>query len=158
MDFFHLESLFYFNFFEWKSSPSSKVRILTTFCNPFQDEIKPHMRKIVVDWMLEVCLDQHCHPDVFLLAVNIMDRFLGTIRLKKKQFQLLGACAIFLASKMIEPSPIPALTLVKYTADTYDREELLVSTVDWFGILVYWKIWDRYHKWLVNCNLGEIFS
>ena len=92
-----------------------------------QDEIKPHMRKIVAEWMLEVAEDQHCHVDVFLLAVNIMDRFLGTIRLQKKQFQLLGAASLFLASKMIEPSPIPALKLVQYTADTYDREELLVS-------------------------------
>ena len=81
---------------------------------------------VLVDWMLDVCVDQRCHVDVFLLAANIMDRFLSTIRLRKKQFQLLGACAIFLASKMIEPSPVSALTLVRYTADTYDREELLV--------------------------------
>ena len=92
-----------------------------------QGEIKLHMRKIVVEWMLDVCVDQRCNVDVFLLATNIMDRFLGTITLGKKQFQLLGACSIFLASKMTEPTPIPALTLVKYTADTYDREELLVS-------------------------------
>ena len=56
-----------------------------------------------------------------------MDRFLGTIALRKNQFQLLGAAAIFLASKMIEPTPISATTLVRCTADTYDREELLVS-------------------------------
>ena len=56
-----------------------------------------------------------------------MDRFLGTIALRKNQFQLLGAASIFLASKMIEPTPISATTLVKCTADTYDREELLVS-------------------------------
>ncbi len=86
------------------------------------------MRKIVAEWMLDVCVDQRCHVDVFLLAVNIMDRFLSTIRLKKNQFQLLGAAAIFLASKLVECSPISALTLVRYTADTYDREELLVST------------------------------
>lgn len=51
------------------------------------------------------------------------------------QFQLLGACAIFLASKMVEPTPIPACTLVRYTADTYDREELLVSHVEMRFIL-----------------------
>jgi hypothetical protein len=55
-----------------------------------------------------------------------MDRFLATIKLQKNQFQLLGAASIFLASKMIEPSPVSATTLVKCTADTYDREELLV--------------------------------
>jgi len=90
-----------------------------------QDEIRIHMRKIVTEWMLDVCLDSRCHVDVFLLATNIMDRFLATIRLQKKQFQLLGAASIFLASKMIEPQPISALTLVRNTADTYDREELL---------------------------------
>ena len=58
-----------------------------------------------------------------------MDRFLGTIALRKNQFQLLGAAAIFLASKMIEPTPISATTLVRCTADTYDREELLVSNM-----------------------------
>ena len=67
---------------------------------------------VVVEWMLDVCVDQRCHADVFLLAVNIMDRFLETLSLKKKQFQLLGAASIFLASKMTEPSPIPAITLV----------------------------------------------
>ena len=72
--------------------------------------------------------------DVFLLATNIMDRFLATIRLQKKQFQLLGAASIFLASKMIEPQPISALTLVRNTADTYDREELLVSDLPNFRI------------------------
>ena len=99
-----------------------------------QDEIRVHMRKIVTEWMLDVCLDSRCHVDVFLLATNIMDRFLATIRLQKKQFQLLGAASIFLASKMIEPQPISALTLVRNTADTYDREELLVSNLPNFRI------------------------
>ena len=47
-----------------------------------QDEIKPHMRRIVVEWMLDVCVDQRCNVDVFLLATNIIDRFLSTIRLE----------------------------------------------------------------------------
>ena len=94
------------------------------------------MRKIVTEWMLDVCLDSRCHVDVFLLATNIMDRFLATIRLQKKQFQLLGAASIFLASKMIEPQPISALTLVRNTADTYDREELLVSKILFFIMIL----------------------
>ncbi len=45
-----------------------------------QDEITLRMRQIVAEWMLEVCADQRCHPDVFLLASNIIDRFLAAIR------------------------------------------------------------------------------
>lgn len=104
-----------------------KADMETSYSAHKQNEIKPHMRKIVAEWMLEVTEDQRCHVDVFLLAINIMDRFLATISLQKKQFQLLGAASIFIASKMLEPSPIAAVTLIKYTADTYDREELLVS-------------------------------
>jgi cyclin D2 len=45
-----------------------------------QTEIKPHMRKIVCDWMLEVCQELCCQPEVFCLAVNYMDRFLAICR------------------------------------------------------------------------------
>ena len=78
--------------------------------------------------------DQRCHTDVFLMSTNIMDRFLAQVKLPKRQFQLLGASCIFLASKMVEPSPISALTLIKCTADTYDREELLVSSLIFWGV------------------------
>lgn len=92
-----------------------------------QNEIRLHMRKEVTEWMLDVCIDHKCPVDVLLLATNIMDRFLGTITLQKSQFQLLGAAAIFLASKLTEPEPITSTALVKCTADTYQKTELLVS-------------------------------
>lgn len=30
------------------------------YCGSHQNEIKLHMRKIVADWMLDVCVDQRC--------------------------------------------------------------------------------------------------
>ena len=30
------------------------------YCSSHQNEIKLHMRKIVADWMLDVCVDQRC--------------------------------------------------------------------------------------------------
>ena len=46
-----------------------------------QIEIKPHMRKVVVSWMFDVCNDS-CQdtPEVFTLAVNFLDRFLAVCR------------------------------------------------------------------------------
>ena len=46
-----------------------------------QIEIKPHMRKLVVSWMFDVCTDS-CpdSPEVFTLAVNFLDRFLAVCR------------------------------------------------------------------------------
>jgi len=90
-----------------------------------QQEIKPNMRQIVTSWMLEVCMDQNCHANVFLLSCNIMDRFLSQLGIKKSQFQLVAAATMFIASKLADPCPITGTELVRYTNDTYNLTELL---------------------------------
>lgn len=97
----------------------------TNYFQNIQSEILPHMRKIVTKWMEEVCLDQQCHVDVFLLSCNIMDRFLSQLNIKKGQFQLVAAATIFIASKLVDPCPISGSVLVKYTDNTYQLTELL---------------------------------
>jgi len=98
-----------------------------TYFDTVQTEIKPHMRKIVSDWMLEVCEEQQCQSEVFHLAINYMDRFLSKIPIKKTQFQLLGCVCMFLASKFKETCPLPAENLVIYTDSSVTINEILVS-------------------------------
>lgn len=95
-----------------------------------QTEIKSHMRKIVSDWMLEVCEEQQCQPEVFHLAMNYMDRFLGRVRIQKNQFQLLGCVCLFLASKFKETCPLPAESLVIYTDNSVTTYEITVRPRD----------------------------
>jgi len=97
----------------------------TNYFTNTQSEIKPHMRKIVTDWMLEVCIDQKCHADVFLLSCNIMDRFLSQLNIKKGQFQLVASATMFIASKLVDPCPITGTDLVLATDSTYQLTELL---------------------------------
>jgi len=97
----------------------------TNYFQMVQHEIRPNMRQIVTDWMLEVCFDQNCHANVFLLSTNIMDRFLSQLGIKKSQFQLVAAATVFIASKLVDPCPIPGSDLVRYTDDTYTLTELL---------------------------------
>lgn len=97
----------------------------TNYFQNTQSEIKPHMRKIVTDWMLEVCQDQNCHADVFLTSCNMMDRFLSQLCIKKSQFQLVAASTIFIASKLVDPCPVSSVDLIKYTDNTYDITEIL---------------------------------
>ena len=92
-----------------------------------QTEIKPHMRKIVSDWMLEVCEEQQCQAEVFHLAVNYMDRFLSRVPLSKTQFQLLGCVCMFLASKFKETCPLPSENLVIYTDNSVTTQDITVS-------------------------------
>ena len=103
-----------------------------------QIEIKPHMRKIVSDWMLEVCQELCCQPEVFCLAMNLMDRFLARCRIIKSQLQLLGAVCLFLSSKFKETAPIPSEKLVMYTDFSVTLEEIR----EWELIVLHKLKWD----------------
>ena len=98
----------------------------TDYFSSVQKEVKPHMRKIVSDWMLEVCEEQQCQPEVFSLAVDYLDRFLSAVAIKKSQFQLLGCVCMFLASKFKETAPLPAENLVIYTDNSVTTQEIMV--------------------------------
>jgi len=90
-----------------------------------QKEIKPYMRKLVVTWMFEVCEEQKCEDDVFPLSVNLLDRFLSVVEIRKSQLQLLGTTCMFLASKVKETVPLTAEKLIIYTDKSITLDELL---------------------------------
>ena len=119
----------------------TESRYLPKYPNYFktvQVEVKPHMRKIVSDWMLEVSQELCCPPEVFCLAMNLMDRFLAKCRIEKSQLQLLGAVCLFLSSKFKETAPIPSEKLVMYT----DFSVSLEAIREWELFVLYKLKWD----------------
>ncbi|XP_046748123.1 G1/S-specific cyclin-D2 [Diprion similis] len=102
-----------------------------------QRDISPMMRKIVAEWMLEVCEEQKCQEEVFPLSMNYVDRFLSICPIRKSQLQLLGTACLLLSSKLREPRPLSAEVLVFYTDnsitldDLWRWEQLVVSKLKW---------------------------
>merc|ERR1712013_869766 len=94
------------------------------YCSNKDSKLAPHMRKIVTDWMMEVCEDQQCKPEVFFLSINYLDRFLSSVNIKKNQFQLCASVCILLASKFSQVVPITTDKLVIYTDSSVTVEEL----------------------------------
>ncbi|KAK3098556.1 hypothetical protein FSP39_020589 [Pinctada imbricata] len=90
-----------------------------------QTDIKPNMREMVAQWMLEVCEEQQCEEEVFPLSMNYLDRFLSVLDLPRTRLQLLGAVCMFLASKLKETNPLSAEKLVIYTDSSITLEELM---------------------------------
>lgn len=102
--------------------------VIEDYFKTVQTEIRPHMRKIVSDWMLEVTEEQQCQPEVFHLAINYLDRFLSTRNIQKNQFQLIACVCMFLASKFKETCPLPAEHLVIYTDYSVAVKDIMVRT------------------------------
>lgn len=85
-----------------------------SFFQCMQKKIKPHMRKMLAYWMLEVCEEQRCEEDVFHLAMIYLYRYLSCVPTRKAQLQLLGVC-LLLASKLRETTPLTIEKLCIYT-------------------------------------------
>ena len=97
------------------------------------------MRRIVTDWMLEVCEDQEAGTEVFLLAVHYLDTFLSSTPIRKSQFQLAAATCLLLASKFSAVVPISADQLVLYTDYSITKEELVAWELMVLGAL-HWEM------------------
>ena len=67
-----------------------------------QDNLEWEQRGILVDWLIEVHTRFHLLPETLFLAVNIIDRFLSTKVVRLEKLQLVGATAMFIASKYEE--------------------------------------------------------
>ncbi|CAG0884049.1 unnamed protein product [Cyprideis torosa] len=92
-----------------------------------QSDLEPYMRKVVADWMLEVCEEQHCEDQVFSLALNFVDRFLCTTKISRQQFQLLGAVSLLTASKLRQCRSLNSQLMIYYTDYSITLEELKIS-------------------------------
>merc|ERR1719150_45333 len=95
------------------------------------------MRREVANWMLELCEEEGCSPQVFCLAINYLDRFLSACKIARTQLQLVGAVCLLVSWKGRGHSPITAQRLIEYTdypitlPDLLEWEFLLLSKLDW---------------------------
>lgn len=102
-----------------------------------QTDVEPYMREMAAHWMLQVCQEERQEEEVFTLAMNMMDRFLSLMKIRREQLQLLGTVCLFLASKIKESDPLDPTRLVKYTDNSVTLEEirkwelLVLSRLKW---------------------------
>ncbi|KFD49398.1 cyclin domain protein [Trichuris suis] len=90
-----------------------------------QQHITPHMRTILVDWMVEAQENFEFNHETLYQAVKLTDLYLDKVQTSRKELQLIGTTALFICSKFDERLP-PTVDDFLYVCDyAYKREELL---------------------------------
>ena len=118
-------------------------------CWNLQEEISPEMRKVLVEWLCDLCVEFKLEQETFFLMVsaarapplcpgtrpaivshshanflaalqiNYLDRYLGKVPVTRANFQLVGIAALWLAAKFEEVSYPSAAQLLDFTDDSY---------------------------------------
>jgi len=84
----------------------------------FLPEKAARYRNILVDWLVDVHYNFKCVPETLFLCVNILDIYLLKMKMsvKKRDLQLIGVTALFIASKYEETCP-PSIDDFEWISD-----------------------------------------
>ncbi|XP_057452490.1 G2/mitotic-specific cyclin S13-7-like isoform X3 [Lotus japonicus] len=89
-----------------------------------QHEINEKMRSITVDWLLEVHNRFKLMPETLYLTINILDRYLSSTDIPKKELQLVGISSMLIACKYEEIYPPQMIDLVSISNDAYTKHQI----------------------------------
>ncbi|CAI5756736.1 unnamed protein product [Candida verbasci] len=90
-----------------------------------QKHLKPKMRSILVDWLVEMHLKFKLLPESLFLAINIMDRFMSIEDVQVDKLQLLATASLFIAAKYEEVFSPSVKNYAYFTDGGFTEEEIL---------------------------------
>lgn len=90
-----------------------------------QPDINAKMRGILLDWIVEVQMKFGFREQTLFLTVNYIDRYLSVKRVQRKNLQLVGIVAMFIACKFEEVNPPEVRQFVYITDNAYQKDEVL---------------------------------
>jgi hypothetical protein len=104
-----------------------------------QTDIQMHMRKSLIDFIIELHSVFHLRQETLYLAINVIDRYCSIRLVQKKNFQLIGCCALFIAAKYEDSKDHCPNTsdLKQYCRDVYEElafrqmEGHILETLEW---------------------------
>ena len=91
-------------------------------CLATQSEINIKMRRILVDWLIDVHLKFKLLPETLFLSINMVDRYCERNQVKRKAYQLLGITSMLIASKYEEIYPPFIKDFIYITDKAYTKE------------------------------------
>ena len=83
------------------------------------------MRATLIDWLVEVHKKFNMLPETLYLTINLTDRFLSQVQIRREKLQLIGVTAMVIASKYEEIYPPVVDDFVYFTDNAYTRDDIL---------------------------------
>ncbi|KAJ6254109.1 cyclin-a2-4 [Anaeramoeba flamelloides] len=96
-----------------------------TYLEDKQKNLKSLQRKILVNWMNDVCQELNLHSETYYLSINYLDRFLTKQKCPGGYLQLVAVTCIFIASKYEEIYPPEIEVLSKDTKNFCKPNQIL---------------------------------
>ncbi|GMF22220.1 unnamed protein product [Phytophthora lilii] len=90
-----------------------------------QQSVRPKMRAVLVDWLVEVHQRFELEAQTLYLTVNYIDRYLAQAPVKSQRFQLVGVAALLIASKFEEIYPCDMDDLLYICERSYTKADLV---------------------------------
>lgn len=109
---------------------SNRAKRPTQHCLALQTQINSRMRRILIDWMVEVHIRFKLLPETLFITVNLMDRFAQGNHIPKKEFQLVGVTCMLIAGKYEEIYPPLIENYVDITDRAYTKQDIIEKERD----------------------------
>ncbi|KAJ3157026.1 hypothetical protein HDU89_002436 [Geranomyces variabilis] len=84
-----------------------------------QPELTWDMRRVLVNWLVQLHAHFNFAAETFYLAVNVMDRFLAKRTVLVHNFHLVAVCALMVAAKYEQATAPPLSTMAAVCEDQY---------------------------------------
>jgi hypothetical protein len=111
------------------------------------------MRAILVDWIIEVHLKFKLLPETLFITINLIDRYLSIVSIKRNSLQLVGVTAMFIASKYEEVYAPEVRDFVYITDNAYSKTEIFEMEHSMLATLNFnvasctpYRFLERFHK------------
>ncbi|KAK4274644.1 hypothetical protein QN277_017838 [Acacia crassicarpa] len=120
-----------------KLEANPRRRPLPDYIKKVQRDINPHMRGVLVDWLVEVAEEYNLVSDTLYLTVAYIDKYLSLNALSRHKLQLLGVSSMLIASKYEEIKPPEVEEFCYITDNTYTKEEVVTMEAEILKSLKY---------------------
>ena len=122
------------------------------------------MRKVLLDWLVEVHANFKLLPETLFITVNLIDRYSALCQIERKNYQLLGVTCMLIAAKYEEIYPPELRDFLAVSENKFTKKTVLQMEKDILHVLNFkvtspsaYRFLQRFRRMSVALNDDEVF-